>query len=173
MKLTTLAVVVLLVLGCGTAFGQSGSFSLGFLSYSGGVQFCDYEVINYNGIFAGGQHNLKSVCGFPLNAVMVGIQTSIPHTLNQPVSGIVYSLADSTFDAQYIGVSGCQIDWITKTKASTPGQIKTGHFGWSFYFTCGGSAYLGNWGFLTTTLGANSRTGIEGTSFGKITENHK
>jgi hypothetical protein len=172
MKLKGLAVIVLLVLGCGAAFGQSGSFSLGFLSYTGGLQYCDYEVVNYGGNFAAGVHNLKTVCGFPLNAVQVGLKTVIPASATQPVSGTVFALADSTFDAQYIGVEGCQIDWVTKTTASTPGQIKAKHYGWSFYYSCGGGApYLGNYGFLSSALGANSNPPVA--TFGKVAEQIK
>ena len=155
MKLKSLVVITLLVLGCSAAFGQNYSF--GFLSYDGSTQYCDYEVLTVSAPYAAGVHNLTSSCGFPLNAVMVGLETSaLKATSGQPVYGNVYALADSTFDAQYIGVSGEQLDWVTKLKASTPAQIKAGGpFGWSFYFTFGGgSDYLGNWGFLTTQLGA-------------------
>jgi hypothetical protein len=166
LKLKTLAVIALLVLGCGAAFGQSYSF--GFLSYSGGLQFCDFEVLNVSAPYAAGTHDMKTSCGLPLDAVMVGLKTIIP--LGAPVTGGVYALADSTFDAQYIGVSGCQIDWVTKTVASKV-NLKNPHYGWSFYYTCGGGGeYLGNYGFLTTTLGASSQGGPVKSSAGKTIE---
>lgn len=170
MKLKSLAIITLLVLGCSAAFAQSGSFSLGFLSYTGGIQYCDYEVISYNVPYAAGTHDLKTVCGFPLDGVMVGLKTIIPFPTGAPVTGGVFALADNTFDAQYLGVSGCQIDWVTKTVASKV-HLNNPHYGWSFYFTCGGGgAYLGNWGFLTTTLGARNQNGPVKSSAGKTIE---
>ncbi|MFZ1132811.1 MAG: hypothetical protein WBV31_05175 [Terriglobales bacterium] len=160
MKLKSLAVITLLVLGCSAAFGQSYSF--GFLSYDGSTQYCDYESLLVSAPYAAGAHVLKS-CGLPLDAVMVGLKTSIPYSTQQPVVGTVYALADSTFDAQYIGVSGEQIDWVTKLKAASGNHPK---WGWSFYFTFGGgSDYLGNYGYLTTTLGDKVHGGTT-TSFG-------
>ena len=168
LKLKSLAVIALLVLGCGAAFGQSYSF--GFLSYTGGIQYCDYEVLSVSAPYAAGTHDLKTVCGFPLDGVMVGLKTDIPTNIGAPVSGGVYALADSTFDAQYIGVSGCQMDWVTKLVAPKV-HLSNPHYGWSFYFTCGGGGdYLGNYGFLTTTLGAPSQGGPVKSSAGKTIE---
>jgi hypothetical protein len=171
LKLKSLAVIALLVLGCGAAFGQSYSF--GFLSYTGGIQYCDFEVLNVSAPYAAGTHDLKTVCGFPLDAVMVGLKTTIPTNIGAPVSGGVYALADSTFDAQYIGVSGCQIDWVTKLVAVKVRPLNP-HYGWSFYFTCGGGGdYLGNWGYLTTQLGPAQHNGVSKTSFGAAKANLK
>jgi hypothetical protein len=171
LKLKSLAVITLLVLGCSAAFGQSYSF--GFLSYDQSTQYCDYEVLAVSAPYAAGVHNLNSSCGLPLNAVMVGLATSqLKASSGAPVYGNVYALADSSADAEYIGVSGLQFDFITKLKAATPAQLKAGGpFGWSFYLTFGGGTdYLGNWGFLTTQLGATAggKIGSTGTSFGAL-----
>ncbi len=169
MKLKSLAVITLLVLGCSAAFGQS--FSLGFLSYDMAVQYCDYEVLNYSNPYIAGTHDLTTACFLPLNAVMVGFRGDIPISTGAPVTGTVYILADSTFDAQYLGVSGCQIDWVTKATAYKP---RYPAWGWSFYYTCGGGGdYLGNWGYLTKTLGASHPVGPVKTSFGAATANPK
>ena len=149
MKLKSLAVITLLVLGCSAAFGQS--FSLGFLSYTGGLQFCDYEVVTVAAPYAVGTHNLTTGCGFPIDGVMVGFKNNISRLTGIPVTGAIIELADNTFDAEYLAFTGCQIDWITKTTAMAPINPK---FGWEFLFTCGGGGeYLGNFGFLTTHLG--------------------
>jgi hypothetical protein len=149
LKLKSLAVITLLVLGCSAAFGQS--FSLGFLSYDPTIQFCDYEVVTVAKPFAAGTHNLTTVCGLANDGVQVGFTGSIPASAGQPLSGAVIELADNTFDAQYSAFSGCQINWVTKDKASTT-LFK---YGWSFYFGCaGGEDYLGNFGYLSSTLGA-------------------
>ena len=161
MKLKSLAVITLLVLGCSAAFGQS--FSLGFLGFNG-TQYCDYEVINVSAPYAAGTHNLTSVCGLAMDGVMVGLKAYIPLTSGATVVGNVIELADNTFDAEYQAFTGCQIDWVTKTTASR----LLFHYGWAFYYGCtGGGDYLGNYGYLTTQLGAKAQGGgSKTTSYG-------
>jgi len=169
LKLTCLAVITLLVLSCSSAFAASGSFSLGLLSYDQSTQYCDYEVVAFSDPFTAGVHNLTTVCGFANDAAMIGFKTTIPATTGQPVTGAVYALADQVIDAESGTYTGLQIVWVTKTKAATKGQLKAGKpFGWSYYYDAGGNGtdYLGNYGFLTTTLGAKSQAGAQKTSFG-------
>lgn len=169
MKLTSLALITLLVLCCGSAFAASGTFSLGFLSYDQSTQYCDYETVAYNDPFAAGIHNLTAVCGLPYDAAMIGFKISIPPSTGQPVTGAGYGLADQVFDAEFEAFSGLQAVWVTHTKAATKGQLKKGApFGWSFYFDAGGNGtdYLGNYGFLTTALGAAHQNGAPKSSFG-------
>jgi hypothetical protein len=168
-KLFRFAVLALLVLGCSAAFAQNYSF--GFQSYDGSIQYCDYETLTVSAPYAAGTHVLTS-CGLPLNGVMVGLKTTIPLATGQPVTGVVYALADSVFDAQYIGVSGLQADWVTKL---VPKANHNPKFGWSFYFTFGGgSDYLGNWGYLTP-MGAKSTTNKTsyGAALAKVAEHKK
>jgi hypothetical protein len=173
LKLTSLAVITLLVLGCSSAFAASGSFSWGFLSYTGGLQYCDYEVLSYSDPFIAGTHNLTTGCGFPIDGVMVGIKGTIPVSTGLPVTGAIYELADNTFDATYEAFSGCQIDWITKNKPQ--GSKKKPKFGWEFFFTCGGGGdYLGNYGYLTAHLGpASQHVGAQKSSFHAALANAK
>ena len=162
MKLKSLAVITLLVLGCSAAFGQS--FSLGFLGFNG-VQYCDYEVVNVSAPYAAGTHNLTSVCGFPVDAVQVGFQATIPGKSGALITGNVLEMADNTFDASYQAYSGCQIDWVTKTKAS----VYLYRYGWAIYYSCfGGSDYLLNYGYLTTQLGATAQGPAKTPSFGTV-----
>ena len=162
MKLKSLAVITLLVLGCSAAFGQS--FSLGFLGYNG-VQYCDYEVVNVSAPFAGGTHNLTSVCGLPVDAVMVGFTAFLNFKSGAKVVGNVVEMADNAFDASYQSYSGCQIDWVTKTKPSRLLFV----YGWAIYYSCtGGSDYLLNYGYLTTQLGAKVNGGAKTPSFGTV-----
>jgi hypothetical protein len=156
-KLTRLVVLALIVLGCSSAFAASGSFALGFESYDQTIQYCDYEVLTFSDPYIAGTHNLTTSCGFPYDGAMVGLKTPLPLATGLPVTGTTYALADNTFDAEYVAFTGCQIDWVTKTKASTKLQKLNGKFGWQFFYTCGGGGdYLGNYGFLTTQLGAAS-----------------
>jgi hypothetical protein len=160
LKLKSLAVITLLVLGCSAAFGQS--FSLGFLGVNG-VQYCDYEVVNVSAPYAGGTHNLTTVCGLAADGVMVGFNAYIPLTSGATVVGNVVEMADNTFDAEYQSYTGCQIDWVTKTK---PSRLLY-HYGWAIYYSCfGGTDYLLNYGYLTTMLGAKVQVGAKNTSFG-------
>ena len=163
MKLKSLAVISLLVLGCSAAFGQS--FSLGFLGVNG-IQYCDYEVVNVSAPYAGGTHNLTTVCGLPVDGVMVGFNAYIPLTSGATVVGNVVEMADNTFDASYQSYTGCQIDWVTKTK---PSRLLY-HYGWAIYYSCfGGTDYLLNYGYLTTALGATAQGGGAKTpSFGTV-----
>jgi hypothetical protein len=167
LKLTLLAVFTLFVLGCSTAsFGQTYEF--GFLSYDQSTQYCDYELFEATAPYAAGYHVLTS-CGLPYDGVTVGFKMSLPKPSGAPVYGAVYALADNVFDAEDIAYSGCQVDWVTATKAATKGNLKANKYSWSFYETCGGGYdYLGNFGFLTTTLGAaKSQAGTLKTSFGR------
>ena len=162
LKLKSLAVITLIVLGCSAAFGQT--FSLGFRGYRG-AQYCDYEVVTVSAPYAAGTHNLTTVCGQPVDAVMVGFKANIPLTSGATVVGNVVEMADNTFDASYNAYTGCQIDWITKTK---PSKLLF-HYGWAIYFSCsGGSDYLLNYGYLTTMLGAKAQVGAKKTSFGTL-----
>jgi len=160
LKLKSLAVITLLVLGCSAAFGQS--FSLGFLGFNG-IQYCDYEVVNVSAPYAAGTHNLTTVCLQPVDAVMVGFKAYIPLTSGATVVGNVVELADNTFDASYNAYTGCQIDWVTKTQ---PSKLLF-HYGWAIYYSCfGGTDYLLNYGYLTTQLGATAQGGSKKPSFG-------
>lgn len=152
MKMKSLLVIALFVLGCTAAFGQT--FSLGFLSYDQSIQYCDYETIAEFAPFAAGSHVLTTGCGYPYDGAMVGLKASVPASTGLPVTGGGLAMADNVIDAESLAYTGLEIMWFTKTKASTKGQLKNGKFGWQFFLTFGGgSDYLGNYGFLTTQLG--------------------
>jgi hypothetical protein len=168
LKIKSLLVVTLFVVACGFASAQSGSFALGFLSNTGGFQYCDYEEVLYSNPYAAGIHDSVDVCGAAANGVMVGFKGSIPATSGAPVTGAVYLLADNTFDSNSEAWTGCQIDWVTQSKASSKGNIEKGKYGWAYYYTCSGeSDYLGNYGFLSKTLGARQGDGAAKSSIGE------
>jgi hypothetical protein len=170
LKLKSLAVITLLVLGCSAAFAQSGSFALGFLSYDKSVQYCDFEEVLYTIPFVAGIHNLTTGCGGEVDGAMTGLRGNTIPVGTQPVSGSVFNLADNTFDATYLAFTGCQIEWVTKKAASSH------QFGWEFDFTCGGGGdYLGNYGYLTTQLGPDKNNGNNAakSSFGSARTNAK
>ena len=148
LKMKAVLIVAVLALGCSAASAQ---FSFGFLSYDKSTQYCDYETFATNVHFAGGIHVLTT-CGLPYDAPTVGFKGALPASTGQPVVGANYTLADGVFDAEFVSYSGLQAVWVTKTKASSK------KFGWSFYYNFLDfyGEYLGNWGYLDTTLGPAS-----------------
>ena len=64
MKLKSLAVITLLVLGCSAAFAQ-GSFTLGFASAGDLGLYCNFEAIVYGGsnnFYMEGVDNIQAAC---------------------------------------------------------------------------------------------------------------
>jgi len=157
-KIKTLLVVALFLLGCTAAFGQT--FSLGFESYDQSIQYCDYETITEFLPFAAGTHVLTTGCGYPYDGAMVGLKAAINPSTALPVTGKGLALADNVIDASALTFTGLEVMWFTRTKPSSKFQINNGKFGWQFFLTFGGgSDYLGNWGFLTTQLGPAKANG--------------
>lgn len=157
MKLTILALVTLLLLGYSSAFAQT-TYSFGFLSYDQKTQYCDYEVLTVNPPYAAGTHEIAKPCHVGNNGLMVGVEANI--SAGPPITGTVYALADSSYDAYYYSANGYPFLWLTTLQAATPEQLETGGpFGWAFYYTIGdGVEYLGNYGFLTTHLGGRGES---------------
>jgi hypothetical protein len=156
LRLTSLVVITLLVLGCTSAFAQkTGSF--GFLSYDQKTQYCDYEVLTLTPPFAAGVHNLAGCAsGSSGNGVMVGVET----TTLTPASGSgqTYAFADNSVEVGYNGgfACGCAVLYVTKLQASTPSQMKAGSIGWAIYYSFEpGSEFLASYGFLTKQLGGS------------------
>jgi hypothetical protein len=151
----SLLMIGILALACGAASAQT--FSLGFLSYDKTIQYCDYETISEFLPFAAGTHVLTSGCGYPYDGAMVGLKASIPLGTAVPLTGAGLALADNVIDASCLCFSGANVEWFTKTKATTKAQLTNNKYGWEFFLTFGGgSDYLGNYGFLTTHLGPAS-----------------
>jgi hypothetical protein len=137
---------ILILLGCGAAFGQ---VKLGFLSDDMSFQYCDFEeFVIYSGGFAAGI-DAQGDCNAQ-DAILIGVKDMFPPS-NLPVTGTVYVLADSAIDAGCDCFTGDQAILITQTKAY---NIHAPHFGWEVLFNLYDSyyAYLNNWGYLTNTL---------------------
>jgi hypothetical protein len=173
-KLKTLAVLAVLVFGCSAAFAQ-GSFSFGFLSYTGGVEYCNYETFTTGNPFGGsspfflqGIDNLTAACGLFYDATIEGVAVSVPGPkltgLPGGLAGRDYVYADNLYDAFYLGFSQEQWLVITKTEAST---IQKNHWGWVGFASFGGFIFGDNYGFLTTTLPTGAAA-AHGTTIGKL-----
>jgi hypothetical protein len=143
MKLKSLAVITLFVLGCDAAFAQ-GSATLGFTSAAGEYCYCNYEQIQW-----GGDNNFylqgidyETACGAYANGTMEGVKA--------PINGY-YAVADNIYDAESGRYTGDQWFLLTQTKPS-----KLLHdYGWVGYVGFDGYEFLGNYGYLSEcTLGS-------------------
>jgi hypothetical protein len=168
MKPKGLRIIVLLLLSCGAALGQT--VKLGFLSHDKQTQYCDYEqlTVEQNLVVTGvhfiSQSGSQTCFNEPgLNGVMAGIVTKIPATSGLPVTGTVATFADNTYDQQagYMGACGCAEFYISKLRPSTAQEIQDGVSGWALYTNFGGTAALQNFGFTTKELGNNNENSAD------------
>ncbi len=151
-KLKCLAIVMLFVLGCGAAFAQT-SYSFGFLSSSGINEYCNYESFTVGGrdnFYLQG-YDVLSVCPYsPVSGAAInGFAINVPTAAFSPVHGKAYVYADQLYDAYYQGWTEEQ--WVVMTKLA-PGKQKFGNADWAGYVGFFGYNFLGNYGFLSTTI---------------------
>jgi hypothetical protein len=151
-KLKSLAVIVVLVLGCSAAFAQ-GSYSFGFLSSSGLREYCNYESFTVGGranFYLQGYDVLSSCPYSPVSGAAInGFKINVPIAAFAPVHGPAYVYADQIYDAYYGGWT--QEQWTVITKLA-PGVVQFGHADWAGYVGFFGYEFLGNYGFITSTL---------------------
>lgn len=153
MRMKCLALITLLVLGCSAAFAQA-SYSFGFLSSSGVNEYCNYESFvtgGHDNFYLQG-YDVLSACPYsPVSGASIeGFVISVPAAAFSPVIGKAYVYADQLYDAYYGAWTGEQ--WMVLTKTSVN---KVNHFGnenWAGYVGFFGYEFLGNYGFLTTTI---------------------
>ena len=146
MKLKSLAIITLLVLGCSAAFAQTYSF--GFLSASGVNEYCNYETFTVGGranFYLQG-YDVLSACPY---SPVPGAAINVPIAAFAPVHGKAYVYSDQIFDAYY--GSWTQEQWTVITKTA-PGKVQFGHADWAGYVGFFGYEFLGNYGFITATL---------------------
>jgi hypothetical protein len=142
MKLKSLAVITLLVLGCSAAFAQ-GSVTLGFSSTNGQLA-CNYEVLKWSGpdnLYLTGVDNY-SYCDEP-NVGISGFKVGpgAPVSPSNPAYEYVEAIYDS-FTGQYTGYL-----WTVLT-ATKPSKLLQ-HYGWYGYIGFDGYEFLGNYGYLS------------------------
>ncbi len=155
MKLKSLVVLVVLVLGCSAAFAQSYSF--GFLSSSGVREYCNYESFTVGGranFYLQG-YDVLSACPYsPVSGAAInGFAINVPIAAFAPVHGAAYVYADQLYDAYY--GAWTQEQWVVITKLA-PGKIQFGKETWAGYVGFFGYEFLGNYGFLTATIPGGS-----------------
>jgi hypothetical protein len=155
-KLKGLAIVVLLVVGCSAAFAQT-SYSFGFLSSSGVNEYCNFEqfTVGGKGNFYLQGYDVLTACPYsPIpGAAINGFAINVPIAAFSPVHGKGFVYSDQIFDAYYGGWT--QEQWTVLTNAA-PTKLKFGNYSWAGYIGFFGYEFLGNFGFLTTTLPGSS-----------------
>jgi len=152
LKLKSLAVITLLVLGCSAAFAQ-GSATLGFTSAGDLGIYCNFEEIQwggYNNFYFQGVDDITDACFAEFgNATVEGVKVSIAAIDGAPVlTGPAYAYADNIYDAFSGYFTGAQWFVITQTKPSK--LLK--HYGWVGYLGIDGYEFFGNYGYLTSEL---------------------
>jgi hypothetical protein len=159
LKLKSLAVITLFVLGCSSAFAQSYAF--GFLNYTGGMQYCNYEIVQTGGagnFYLSGMDVLDA-CASSANPFATIEGTAIRVTdedlestgLQTGITGPGrYIYADAIMDAYAGSYTGEQ--WITITATSVNSKNKAGKWNWDSFLGFSGYEFLGGFGFLTDKL---------------------
>ena len=159
MKLKSLVVITLLVLGCSFASAQS----FGFLSYTGGLEYCNFEQLVISDSFYVSGFDNTSACGLsvPINGNIGGAIVTVPAGAGAPVKGKNASYSDTLLDVlDYIPGTGYEFFtnenvW-SLSNLVAPKKLKAGKYSWALYVTFNGGLYLDNYGFLTTTLPAKN-----------------
>jgi hypothetical protein len=169
LKLKSLAVITLSVLGCSSAFAQSYAF--GFLNYTGGMQYCNYEIVQTGGagnFYLSGMDVLDA-CASSANAYATIEGTAIKVTdenlestgLQPGITGPGrYIYADAIMDAYAGSYTGEQ--WITITATSVNSKNKAGKWNWDSFLGFSGYEFLGSFGFLTDKLPDKSSEAVKG-----------
>ncbi len=163
MKLKSLAVITLLVLGCASAF--AGTYAFGFLDYTGGEEYCNYEYFITGGAdnYYMSGYDVLDTCSAPYYpfGTIEGLGITVPgaalesNGLQKGITGKGhYFYADNIYDAYDGFFTGDQ--WAVVTATST-GPIKPKHWNWDGLAGFSGYEFLGNFGFLTTTIPDASR----------------
>ncbi len=158
MKLKSLAVITLFVLGCSAAFAQ-GSFTLGFTSAGDLGLYCNFEEAQYGGsnnFYFQAIDNLQDGCFLNVNATAEGVKVSIAALDGAPViTGPAYAYADNIYDAEFQYYTGFQWFVITQTK---PSKLLR-HYGWVGYAGFSGLEFLGNYGYLSASIPGANKSG--------------
>ncbi len=163
MKIKSLAVIAILVLGCSAALAQN-SYSFGFLSASGVGEYCNYETFvtgGHSNFYLQG-YDVLSACPYEpnagVNASIEGLAISVPTSAFTPLHGKAYVYADQEIDAYYGAYTGEQ--WMVVTKTAVNASNNFDNRNWIGYIGVVGYEFLGNYGFLTTTIPEVSKANV-------------
>ncbi|MBZ5666120.1 MAG: hypothetical protein LAO30_16095 [Acidobacteriia bacterium] len=170
MKLKSLLVITLLVIGCSFASAQT----FGFGTAGGSYLYCNYVQLSntFGAPFAvwQGVDNLSACPGFlGINATVVGIKggmTATTNPLGVAIAGVTYG--DNLYDAYAYGFTGAQWDVTQKLACN---KYKNGHavgsYRWIGFASVSGFVFGDNFGFLSCTIpGKAGSVPSRGVSFG-------
>jgi hypothetical protein len=147
MKIKSLAIIALFVLGCTFASAQT----FGFASVGGGL-YCNFEQLASSGTGAyGGLDNL-SACGASVNATLAGFNANMP-ALGQPAGGTGVIYGDSIY-AAFSGDPFAQWTVFSKLKCNKQNKFGQylGSYGWVGAAAFSGVYVGGNQGFLSCSV---------------------
>lgn len=163
MKLKSLAIITLVVLGCGFASAQTGTFS--FWNVAGTYEYCNSLVITYNsgGVVAG--YDDLMACGFDYNSPVVGFDGTLPGY----GKGII--VGDAIYDASANAYTGLQ--WTLWVSDKPSKRTKTGHFTGKYGWIGVAGSYTGiyfgdNYGYMTIGAPEKGAVAGHGTAAGKL-----
>jgi hypothetical protein len=159
LTLKSLVVITLIVLYCSAAPAQS--FSFGFLNYTGGQQYCNYEILTTGGAnnFYMTGMDVLNACADSANSFATIEGTAVRVTSKDIEStglqpGIAgpgrYIYADAIMDAYAGSYTGEQ--WMTITATSVNSKNEAGRWNWDSFLGFSGYEFLGAFGFLTDKL---------------------
>jgi hypothetical protein len=148
LKLKSLMVITLVVLGCSFAAAQApGTYS--FWDAAGTLEYCNYNVITTNsgGVVAG--YDAFTNCGGAYNSAVVGYSATTPAD-GLPAHGKGAVVGDSIYDASCECFSGEQ--WTVWQSAKTS-KLKKGVFSGAYGWIGVAGSYTGtyfgdNYGYL-------------------------
>lgn len=166
MKLKSLLVITLLVIGCSFASAQT----FGFGTSGGAYLYCNYEsglTNTFGSPYAvwSAVDNL-STCSHSYNATMVGISGGLTKTSN-PYGFAVKgeTMADNLYDAYAYGLTGDQWDVTQNVKCTNLGAKKPKE-GWIGFAGVSGITFGANYGTLACSIPAKGSASVRGASFG-------
>ena len=159
--------LVLAALAMGTL---ASATTLGFLSYTGGILYCNYEQLSPASSFGPsawqGTDNL-SACGSNINATIVGVSGSghfvdVSNSTGKKINikGVLYG--DNLYDA-FSPYSFTGAQWFVASNLVPDTNPKK--FGWFGLASYGGLVFGNNYGHLTTQI-PTGNVASHGTSAG-------
>jgi hypothetical protein len=169
-KLKTLAVITLVVLGCSFALAQApGTYS--FWNNGGTGEFCEYIVITYNsgGVVAG--YDDLVACGFAYNAPLIGFVATTP-ALGLPAHGKGAVVGDAIYDDSCFCYSGLQWTlWLSDKVSKKKHGVYSGPYGWIGVAGSYTGTYFGdNYGYLAAGRPDKGKVAGHVTTAGKLPE---
>ncbi len=160
--------IALVVLGCGFASAQTGTFS--FFTASGYGPFCDYIVITYNsGGVVAGYDDLTTDCGYAYNVPIVGFDATTANN-GQPAHGKGIVVGDAIYDAEDDAYTGFQWTlWLSGKVGKKKHGVFTGPYGWMGVAGSFTGTYFGdNYGYLAAGPPEKGEVAGHGTNAGHL-----